>query len=157
MRHKKAVKRLSQPDKIHNNMLVAKLINNLMRNGKKTVAEKIVYNAFAEISKKEQNPVEVYEKALQNVAPKVEVKARRIGGANYQVPIEVRHERRMSLAVRWIIEAAAKKPNKEFHKFEDKLATEILAAATGEGEAIKKKEVMHRQAEANKAFSHFRF
>lgn len=157
MRHKKAEKRQTQPDKMHSNMLVAKLINSIMKDGKKTVAEKIVYNAFAEIEKKEQNPLEVYEKALQNVAPKVEVKARRIGGANYQVPIEVRHERRMSLAIRWILEAAEKKPNKEFHKFEQKLATELIAAATGEGEAMKKKETMHRQAEANRAFSHFRF
>lgn len=128
-----------------------------MRDGKKTTAETQVYGAFGIMTKKEANPLEVFEKAIQNVSPKVEVKARRVGGANYQVPIEVRPERRTSLALRWIIEAARKRPNKEYHTFAEKLAAELLAAANNEGEATKKKDSMHRQAEANKAFSHFRW
>ncbi len=157
MRHKKVQKRQGDPDKIHGNLLLSKFINRIMRDGKKTTAESLVYGAFDLMTKKEANPLEVFEKAIQNVAPKVEVKARRVGGANYQVPIEVRPERRTSLALRWIIEAARKRPNKEFHSFADKLAAELLAAANNEGEAMKKKDVMHRQAEANKAFSHFRW
>ena len=157
MRHAKVAKRTINPDTVYNNLLVAKFINRLMRDGKKTVAQKKLYNAFKIISEKNQDPVETFDKALQNVAPKVEVKARRVGGANYQVPIEVRQDRKISLAIRWILEAATKKPNKEFHTFEEKLATELLDAANNEGEAIKKKEVMHKQAEANKAFSHFRW
>ena len=157
MRHAKVAKRTIDPDTVYNNLLVAKFINRLMRDGKKTVAQKKLYNAFKIISEKNQDPVETFDKALQNVAPKVEVKARRVGGANYQVPIEVRQDRKISLAIRWILEAATKKPNKEFHTFEEKLATELLDAANNEGEAIKKKEVMHKQAEANKAFSHFRW
>ena len=157
MRHAKVAKRTIDPDTVYNNLLVAKFINRLMRDGKKTVAQKKLYNAFKIISEKNQDPVETFDKALQNVAPKVEVKPRRVGGANYQVPIEVRQDRKISLAIRWILESATKKPNKEFHTFEEKLATELLDAANNEGEAVKKKEIMHKQAEANKAFSHFRW
>ncbi len=157
MRHSKVQKRQIDPDKVHNNLHVAKLMNRIMIDGKKTIAQSIVYGAFAEIEKKNMTPIEVLDKALQNIAPKVEVKARRVGGASYQVPIEVRPERRSSLALRWLVEAARKRPNKEFKGFTEKLAAELMAAANNEGEAIKKKEVMHRQAEANKAFAHFRW
>jgi small subunit ribosomal protein S7 len=106
---------------------------------------------------KNENPVEVYEKALQTVGPKVEVKARRVGGASYQIPTEVRGERKVSLAIRWIAEAANKRPNKDFHTFPEKLAAELLDAIDGKGEAIKKRDNMVRQADANKAFGHFRW
>ena len=157
MRHKKAQRRDVEPDKIHNSVHVTKFINRLMVDGKKSTAERVVYGAFTRLEKDGKNPLEIFEKALQNVSPKVEVKARRVGGANYQVPIEVRPERRMSLSIRWLLEAANKRPNKEFRTFEEKLAAELAAAAAGEGEAMKKKEVMHKQAEANKAFAHFRW
>jgi small subunit ribosomal protein S7 len=157
MRHKKTPKRTVAPDMIFNSILVTKFINSVMRDGKKSVAQKVVYNALELIKAKGLNPLETFEKALANIGPKVEVKSRRVGGANYQVPIEVKHERRTSLSVRWLLEATAKRPNKEFHSFAEKLAAEIISAANSEGEAVKKKEVMHRQAEANKAFSHFRF
>ena len=146
-----------EPDKIHNSLHVTKFINRLMIDGKKTVAEKVMYTAFAKIQSQGKDPLETFEKALTNVSPKVEVKARRVGGANYQVPIEVRPERRMSLSIRWLLEAAAKRPNKEYTTFADKLAAELADAAAGEGEAMKKKEVMHKQADANKAFAHFRW
>ena len=157
MRHAKVQKRNISPDKIYNNLHVAKLMNRIMIDGKKSTAESIVYKAFQAIEKQNQTPLEILDKALSNIAPKVEVKARRVGGASYQVPIEVRPERRSSLALRWLVEAARKRPNKEFKTFTEKLAAELLAAANNEGEAIKKKEVMHRQAEANRAFAHFRW
>ena len=157
MRHAKVQKRQIDPDKVYNNLHVAKLMNRIMIDGKKTIAENIVYGALQQIEKQNQTPLEVLDKALQNIAPKVEVKARRVGGASYQVPIEVRPERRSSLALRWLVEAARKRPNKEFKSFTDKLAAELMAAANNEGEAIKKKEVMHRQAEANRAFAQFRW
>lgn len=157
MRHKKAQRRMVEPDKLHNSVHLTKFINRLMKDGKKSVAERVVYGAFARLEKEGKDPLETFEKALQNVSPKVEVKARRVGGANYQVPIEVRPERRMSLSIRWLLEAATKRPNKEFRTFSDKLAAELAAAAVGEGEAMKKKDVMHKQAEANKAFAHFRW
>jgi small subunit ribosomal protein S7 len=157
MRHAKVAKRQIDPDKVYNNLHVAKLMNRLMFDGKKSVAERLVYDAFKLIEAKNMTPIEVLDKALTNIAPKVEVKARRVGGASYQVPIEVRPERRSSLALRWLVEAARKRPNKEFRSFTEKLASELIAAANNEGEAIKKKEVMHRQAEANRAFAHFRW
>jgi small subunit ribosomal protein S7 len=157
MRHRKVQKRQIEPDMIYNNLLLAKLINRMMKDGKKTVAEKKMYAALELLKSKNLDPIETFEKAVANIAPKVEVKARRIGGANFQVPIEVRAERKNSLAIRWLLEAATKKANKEFHTFEEKLANELMAAANNEGEAVRKKEVMHKQAEANKAFSHFRW
>lgn len=157
MRHAKVQKRQVKPDMLYNSVVVTKFINGLMFDGKKSIAQKKFYNAMNLIKEKNQEPLESFEKALQNISPKVEVKARRVGGANYQVPIEVRPERRQSLAIRWLLEAARKRSNKEFRTFEEKLAAEILAAVNNEGEAMKKKEVMHRQAEANKAFSHFRW
>lgn len=158
MRHGKTVKRETTGDKIYNNKLVTKLINQLMKDGKKTIAEKLVYDAFDMVGKKRnENPVDVFEKALQVVGPKIEVKARRVGGASYQIPQEVRGDRRLSLAIRWIAEAANKRSSKEFHKFAEKLAAELTDVLEGKGEAIKKRDTMQRMADANKAFSHFRW
>ncbi len=157
MRHAKVTKRKVDPDALYNNTLVAKFINNIMIDGKKTTAEKKVYGAFEVLKTKNQDPLQVFEKAIQTVGPKVEVKARRIGGANYQVPTEVKSERRTSLAIRWLIEAARKRSSKEFHGFDEKLAAELLDAAQNLGEAIRKRDTVLRQAEANKAFSHFRW
>lgn len=157
MRHAKVQKRQTKPDVIYNNAVITKFINGIMLDGKKSIAQKKFYNAMELIKAKDMDPLETFEKALQNISPKVEVKARRVGGANYQVPIEVRPERRQSLSIRWLLEATRKRPNKEFKTFEEKLAAEILAAANNEGEAMRKKEIMHKQAEANKAFSHFRW
>ena len=156
-RHAKVIKRKIEPDTIYNHVMVTKLINYIMRDGKKTVAQAQVYGAFKILAEKGEEPVKAFEKALQNVGPKVEVKAKRVGGANYQVPVEVKHERRMALALRWFIDAARKRPSKEFHTFAEKLATELTAAMNNEGEAVKKRDIALRQAEANKAFSSFRW
>lgn len=128
-----------------------------MIDGKKTVAQAQVYNAFKLLEDKGEDPLKAFEKAVANVGPKIEVKARRIGGANYQVPVEVRPARRMGLALRWIIEAARKRPNKEYHTFAEKLAAELLDAIQNTGEAVRKRELALKQAEANKAFSSFRW
>lgn len=157
MRHAKIQKRIIPNDTIYNSYVVAKLINYIMIDGKKTVAQAQVYKAFDLLKEKGEDPLKAFEKAVQNVGPKVEVKARRIGGANYQVPVEVRADRRMSLALRWIIEAARKRPNKEYHTFAEKLAAELMAAFQNEGEAIRKREIALKQAEANKAFGSFRW
>lgn len=157
MRHAKIQKRIIPNDTIYNSYVVAKLINYIMIDGKKTVAQGQVYKAFDLLKEKGEDPLKAFEKAVQNVGPKVEVKARRIGGANYQVPVEVRADRRMSLALRWIIEAARKRPNKEYHTFAEKLAAELMDALQGQGEAIRKREIALKQAEANKAFGSFRW
>lgn len=157
MRHKKAQKRKVESDKIYQNKLVGKFINGLMKDGKKAIAENVFYKALDIIKEKNANPLEVFERAIQNVSPKQEVKARRVGGASYQVPVEVRGERKLSLAIRWLIEASRKKSNKDFHTFPEKLATELTDASQNGGEAIKKRDVMQKQAEANRAFSHFRW
>jgi len=157
MRHKKVQKRQIEADKIYKNKLVAKFTNVLMKDGKKTTAQKVVYTAFDLISKKDKNPLEVFEKAIQNVGPKQEVRPRRIGGASYQVPVEVRGERKVSLAIRWLLEATEKRANNEFPTFAEKLAAELLDASIEQGNAIKKRDTVHRMAEANRAFAHFRF
>jgi small subunit ribosomal protein S7 len=157
MRHKKAPKRETVPDLVYKNRLVAQFINYLMKDGKKTVAQNVLYEAFGILSKKSKDPVSIFEQALQNVGPKQEVKARRVGGASYQIPIEVRGDRRMSLAMRWIIKAARERSNKEFHTFSEKLATEFIDAAENKGEAIKKRDITYRMAQANRAFAHFRW
>lgn len=157
MRHSKVDKRQVEPDKVYNNILVTRFINRIMKDGKKTVAQKQFYNAFEIIKQQGQEPLEVFEKALQNVSPKQEVIAKRVGGASYQVPMPVRPARRTALSIRWLIEAARNRSNKEYRSFAEKLAAELMAAVAGEGEAMRKKDIMHRQAEANKAFSHFRF
>lgn len=149
-------KRQIEEDPIYGNVLVARFINRLMRDGKKTVAQKVVYDAF-ELLKKEGDPVKIFEQAIDNVGPKQEVKARRIGGAAYQVPQEVRGARRTALAIRWILEVAAKRPTAEHKSFASKLAAELKDASQNLGEAIRKRDIAHRMAEANKAFSHFRW
>ncbi|MEK7570981.1 MAG: 30S ribosomal protein S7 [Patescibacteria group bacterium] len=157
MRHAKIQKRKIAPDTMYNSIFIAKLINYIMHDGKKTVAQAQVYGAMQIIADKGEDPVKLFEKAMQNVGPKVEVKARRIGGANYQVPVEVKHERRTALALRWIIEAARKRSNKEYHTFAEKLAVELTEAAQNLGEAVRKRDLAMRQAEANRAFSNFRW
>ncbi len=148
-------KRKILPDPKYHEVAVAKFINALMLDGKKSVAEKILYRAFDEISGKGVGqPLEVFEEALENVRPTVEVKSRRVGGATYQVPIEVRATRRNALAIRWIIEAARKRREKSMAL---RLAAELVEASNKTGEAFKKCENTHKMAEANKAFSHFRY
>ena len=154
-RRKAAPKRKIRPDPKYGNLKVAKFMNQIMKNGKKSLAEGIVYGALNEIeTKSKKAPVEVFEKALEEVGPVVEVKARRVGGATYQVPLEVRPNRRQALAMRWLVNSARARSEKTMTL---KLANELLDASEGKGEAIKKKEDTHRMAEANRAFSHFRF
>jgi len=154
-RRREIPKREILPDPKHLNVDVAKFINVLMESGKKSVAERIVYGAFEQISKRGgKDPIEVFNQALQNSRPMVEVKSRRVGGANFQVPVEVRPVRRMALAMRWLREAARKRGEKSMGQ---RLAAELLEASEGRGGAVKKREEVHRMAEANKAFSHFRF
>lgn len=157
MRHKKVKKRQIETDKIYKSRLAAKFINNLMKDGKKTVAQGVFYKALDIISKKGHEPLEIFEKSISNVEPRIEVKPRRVGGASYQVPVEVRGERRTSLAIRWIIAAATARPNKEYHIFSEKLAAEFLDALENKGEAVKKRDNMRKMAEANRAFAHFRW
>ena len=148
-------KREVLPDPIYNSKVVTKLINNIMLDGKKTVAQKIVYDAFNIIEKKEgKEPLEVFEAALNNVMPVLEVKARRVGGATYQVPLEIRAERRQTLGLRWLVLYARKRHEKTMA---EKLAGEIIDAVNNAGGAFKKKEETHRMAEANKAFAHYKF
>ncbi len=143
------------PDPLYGSKLVTKLINNVMQDGKKGVAQKIVYEAFAMIEAKQgTNALEVFTAALENVMPVLEVKARRVGGSNYQVPMEVRAERRQTLGLRWIISYARARGEKTMA---EKLANEIMDAKAGMGGAFKKKEDTHKMAEANKAFAHYRF
>ena len=143
------------PDPVYNSKLVTKLINNIMLDGKKGVAQKIVYDAFAMVEEKSgQNALEVFIAALENVMPVLEVKARRVGGSNYQVPMEVRAERRQTLGLRWITTYSRARGEKTMA---ERLAQEILDAKAGMGGAFKKKEETHRMAEANKAFAHYRF
>lgn len=158
MRSKQAVKRILLPDPIYNSRLVSRFINNVMKDGKKTVAEKLVYKALEKIKEdSKQEPLGVFEKAVANVAPKMEVKPRRVGGASYQVPIEVRGERKEALAIRWILEGARSRSNSAFHGFDLKLAAELMDAANNTGTAMKKKEDIQKSANANRAFSHFRW
>ncbi|MEW5788139.1 MAG: 30S ribosomal protein S7 [Pseudomonadota bacterium] len=154
-RRREVPKRIVLPDPKFGNVEVAKFMNVIMNSGKKSVAERIVYGAFEQIGKKSgKDPVEIFGQAMSNVRPVVEVKSRRVGGANYQVPVEVRPARRAALAMRWIKEAARKRGEKSMGQ---RLAGELLDAAEGRGGAMKKREEVHRMAEANKAFSHFRF
>ena len=143
------------PDPIYNSKVVTKLVNNIMLDGKKSVAQKIVYGAFDIIKEKEQkDPLEVFEAALENVMPVLEVKARRIGGATYQVPIEVRADRRQALGLRWLTTFSRARGEKTM---EERLANEILDASNNTGASVKRKEDMHKMAEANRAFAHYRF
>ena len=143
------------PDPMYGSKVVTKLINQIMLDGEKSVAQKIVYDAFRQVGEKlNMDPMEVFKQALQNITPMVEVKARRVGGANYQVPIEIRPERRQTLAIRWLVLNTRKRSERETSK---KLAAELMDAYNNTGGSVKKKEDTHRMAEANKAFAHFRF
>ena len=154
-RRHSAEKRIVLPDAKYGNKVVAKFINNIMEDGKKAVAEKIVYSAFDIMAAKtKQDALEVFTTALENVKPVVEVRSRRVGGATYQVPCEVRADRRQALAIRWIIGAAAKRSETTMT---DRVANELLDAFANKGAAIKKREDTHRMAEANKAFAHYKF
>jgi len=150
---KQAPRRIIAPDPRYQSTVIGKFINKIMERGKKTVARGIVYRAFDLVAEKtKQDPRDVFDLAMKNVSPQVEVKGRRVGGANYQVPMEVRGERRVTLATRWIIEAARAKKGRPMH---EKLADEFILASKNEGDAIKKKLDVHRMAEANRAFAHF--
>lgn len=154
-RRGKIAKRDVLPDPLYNSKLVTKLINNVMEDGKKGVAQKIVYDAFKTIEEKlGQNPLEVFGEAFENVMPLLEVKARRVGGSTYQVPMEVRAERRQTLGLRWIVAAARSRGERTMA---ERLAAEIIDAKNSLGSAFKKKEETHRMAEANKAFAHYRY
>lgn len=153
MQGEKKTKRAISPEPLYNNVTVAKFINQIMRRGKKIIAKKIVYGSFDIIKEKTQKePLEVFESALKNASPFLEVRPKRIGGATYQVPVEVKGERRLTLAMRWIIGTAKSKKGKPM---KEKLAEELISAANNTGSAIKKKEDTHRMAEANRAFAHF--
>ncbi len=155
MRKGTAPKRYVLPDPKYREVLVTKFVNMMMFDGKKSIAYKIFYDAIEQVeSKSGEDGLEAFKRALQNVSPGVEVKSRRVGGATFQVPIEVRPERRASLGMKWLIKYARSRHEKSMT---DKLAGEILSASKGEGSAVKKKDDVHRMAEANKAFSHFRF
>ncbi len=148
-------KRVIPPDIKYNSVLVAKLINKVMKDGKKSLATRIVYNAFDIIEEKmHRNPLEVFEQAVKNATPLLEVKPRRVGGATYQVPVEVPPDRGISLALRWLVTSARNRPGRTMA---EKLAAELMDAAQGTGATIKKKDDTHRMAEANKAFAHYRW
>ncbi len=158
MRSKKAPKNLLSPDPVYGSRLVTRFINKLMVSGKKSIAEKLVYRALENIKEQtKQEPLSIFEKAITNVAPKMEVRPRRVGGASYQVPVEVRGDRKEALAIRWLLSGAKSKSNKDYHTFDKKLAVELIDAANNTGLAIKKKDDMQKVANANRAFSHFRW
>ena len=155
MRKRRAVKRDVLADPIYNSKLVTKLINQIMQDGKKGTAQKILYNAFDMIKEKtNQDPMEVFEKAMENIKPALEVKSRRVGGANYQVPIEVKPTRSQALALRWLVNYSRLRGG---HTMAENLANEIIDASNGVGAAVKKREDTHKMAEANKAFAHYRW
>lgn len=153
----KTKKRSIEPDPIYSNKLLAKFINSMMYHGKKSTAQRLMYQALEIIKSNNPDPLNVFQTAVQNVGPKMEVKSRRVGGASYQVPTEVRGERRISLAIKWIIMAANARSNKQYRTFDKKLASELMDAYNNTGESIKKREIMQRNAEANRAFAHFRW
>lgn len=154
-RRHKAEKREITPDAKYGDEVVAKFMNSVMNAGKKSVAEQIVYGAFDQIeSKMKSDPLQVFKQALENVAPSIEVRSRRVGGATYQVPVEVRTERRQALAIRWLINAARGRNDKTM---KDRLSSELMDAASNRGSAVKKREDTHRMAEANRAFAHYRW
>ena len=154
MRRKVRNRNQVTPDSTYGSLKVSKLVNYVMKKGKKTAASKVVYGALTLIKEKAkvENPIEIFETALKNTAPTMEVRSRRVGGANYQVPVEVRPDRRNALSMKWIVDAAKGKKGKPMHI---KLADEIIAASKNEGDAVKKRENTHKMAEANKAFAHF--
>ena len=155
MRKRRAVKRDVLPDPIYKSKVVTKLINQIMQDGKKSTAQRILYEAFDIVAEKTGRPaIEVYEEALKNVTPALEVKSRRVGGSNYQVPIEVKAERAQTLAFRWLVQYARLRNG---HSMSENLANEIIDASNGVGASVKKREDTHKMAEANKAFAHYRW
>ena len=155
MRKKRAEKRYAVPDPRFNDVMVSRFINKVMIQGKKNTARILVYSAFDIIADKlKQDPIEVFRKALSKVSPAIEVRSRRVGGATYQVPVEVREERRFALAIRWLKMYASERRDKSMAS---RLASELMAAANGEGSSVKKRDDIHRMAEANKAFAHFKW
>lgn len=155
MRRRRAIKRDVLGDPVYNNKTVTKFVNKMMYDGKRSVAEKIIYKSFKKIEEKtKEKGIDVFQKALENVRPLVEVRSRRVGGATYQVPIEVRVDRQQSLSIRWILEYARKRNERTMV---DRLANELIEAANEKGSAFKKKEDVHKMAEANKAFAHYRW
>jgi small subunit ribosomal protein S7 len=154
-RRHRAEKREVNPDPKFNDLIVSKFMNSIMRQGKKSIAERIVYGALDKMqTKAKSNPVQLFHQALENVMPAVEVRSRRVGGATYQVPVEVRNERRQALAIRWLITAAR---SRNENTMEERLSGELLDAANNRGTAVKKREDTHKMAEANRAFSHYRW
>lgn len=151
-------KRIIKPDTLYNSRLVAQLVNRIMKDGKKTVAQKQVYQAFKTIKERlKQEPLEVFHQALENIKPSMEVRTRRVGGAAYQVPMPVRGLRQESLAIRWLVFSARKRVNKEHHTFKEKLAAELIDAYKDQGGAVNRKKEIERVAAANRAFAHFRW
>ena len=157
MRGKRVSKRKLEGDPIHGSRVLTRFINRLMVAGKKSTAQRVVYGAFNLIEEGGKNPLETFETAIKNVAPKMEVRPRRVGGASYQVPMEVRGDRKEALAIRWVITAAKSRPSSEYKSMAAKLAAEFTDAAAGTGVAIKKRDDTHRMAEANRDFAHFRW
>ena len=154
-RKKKAPKKIQQIDSKYKSLIIPKLVNSLMYDGKKTIAEKIVYDAIDKIkSKSKDEPINVFNEAINNIKPTVEVRSRRVGGATYQVPVEVKSKRAQALAIRWLIDASRKRKNKHMS---DKIFNEIYDAYEKKGSAVKKREDVHKMAESNKAFAHFRW
>lgn len=157
-RSKKTIRKHKlEGDALYGNKLLTRLINMVMLSGKRSVAQAVVYKALEKIKAQGQDPVKVFEQAITTVGPRMEVRPRRVGGASYQVPSEVRGDRRVSLALRWIIAAAQKRSNKDYHTFADKLAAELTDILKNQGEAVRKRDSVHRVAEANRAFAHFRW
>ncbi|KKP59794.1 MAG: 30S ribosomal protein S7 [Candidatus Gottesmanbacteria bacterium GW2011_GWA1_34_13] len=154
---KTVAKRKILPDAVYNSRLLEKLINRIMFSGKKSTARKQVYLAMEILKKNNPDPLKTFETAINMVGPRMEVRPKRVGGASYQVPVEVKGERRIALAIRWITASAKKRSNKEYHTYAEKLAAEITDALKGLGESIKKRDTVQRMADANRAFAHFRW
>lgn len=158
MRSGKVEKRILPQDPIYSSRLVTRFINKVMEDGKRSVAQNLVYQALEQIKETtKQDPIAIFEKAILNVSPKMEVRPRRVGGASYQVPVEVRGDRKEALAIRWILDSARKRSNKDFNTFDKKLAQELMDAAQNTGAAIKKRDDVQKVAQANRAFAHFRW
>jgi small subunit ribosomal protein S7 len=157
MRRKRAARRKIEPDPVHEDQLLARLINRVMKRGEKTLARGLVYKALDRIKEQGLDPMKTFNQAVNNVRPSVEVRPRRVGGAAYHVPMPVKGDRQVSLAIRWLVLGARARPNSEYHTFDQKLAAELIDAAQGTGRAVKRKEEVFKIAEANKAFAHFRW
>ena len=154
-RRREVPKREVLPDPLYNSQLVTKFVNVVMRQGKKTVAERILYDALVTVRERtSDDPIKVFKRAIENVKPAVEVKSRRVGGSTYQVPVEIRSERKMALAMRWLIASARNRPGRSMA---EKLAAELMDAAAGQGATIRKRDETHKMAESNKAFAHYRW